>query len=69
MMQKVLSAAMLLSFFLAITAFINGAFSFLIKDMDAETTARIFAVAICATFAGSVFWLTIKHINKNKSGK
>ncbi|MCL1911892.1 MAG: hypothetical protein FWG13_06780 [Leptospirales bacterium] len=60
--QKMLVVSMLLSFGLAITSFINGVLSLLLKG--GEYAARTFYISFCFALAGILFRKTIKRNNK-----
>jgi len=53
---------MILSFGIAITSFINGVFSLLLKG--GENTARAFRISLCFAAAGILFRKTIKRQSK-----
>jgi len=60
--QKMLVVFMILSFGIAITSFINGVFSLLLKG--GETSARAFYISLCFMAAGIIFRKTIKRQSK-----
>ena len=60
--QKMLVASMILSFGIAITSFINGVFSLLLKG--GANATRTFYISLCFAVAGIIFRKTIKRQSK-----
>jgi len=57
--KKMLIISMILAFGMAITSFINGVFSMLLKGGD--NAMRSFYISLCFAAAGIIFRMTIKR--------